>query len=129
MKKIFALLVFVMATVACHGQNAVIEITGEEAELPLAQGFPVVVDCSAVWCGPCKMYAPVYEAAAKKYEGVARFYHVDVDDCVMISYTYQIEALPTTMIFDAEGKLLFRDANAYTAEELDAILRQYLPAK
>ena len=41
----------------------------------------VCVGCTATWCGPCKMMAPIFEAQAEEYKGKMVFVKVDVDDC------------------------------------------------
>ncbi|HEY5523993.1 MAG TPA: thioredoxin [Clostridium sp.] len=59
----------------------------------------VVVDFSATWCGPCKMLAPVFEAASNKMGDKAKFFKVDIDECGNIAQKYRISAVPTMIIF------------------------------
>ena len=59
----------------------------------------VLVDFSAVWCGPCKMLAPIVEELSKDMEGRAKVFKVDVDKSGDIAQRYNITGVPTVMIF------------------------------
>jgi len=58
-----------------------------------------LVDFFAVWCGPCKMLAPVLDEVAKEYEGRAHVVKVDVDELRELASKYQISAVPTIILF------------------------------
>jgi thioredoxin 1 len=62
---------------------------------------PVVVDFFAEWCGPCKAMAPALEEVAK----------IDVDECPDITNRYQIQAMPTLIIFK-DGEIAARHTGA-----------------
>lgn len=62
-----------------------------------------VVDFFATWCGPCKMLAPVFEAASKEVRGKAKFFKVDIDASESIAEKYGIYAVPTMIVFK-DGK-------------------------
>ena len=66
---------------------------------------PVLVDFWAVWCGPCKMVAPVVEELAKEYNGVLKVGKVDVDSNPEMSMKFGIRSIPTIMIFKG-GKVV-----------------------
>ena len=63
----------------------------------------VLVDFFAVWCGPCKMIAPVLEQLSEKYAGKASIYKVDVDESMALAAKYGIQAVPRMILYkDAE---------------------------
>lgn len=67
--------------------------------------LPGVVDFTAVWCGPCKMIAPLIEEMAKEYAGRAVFAKVDVDACPKVATQYSIRSIPTVLFFKG-GKVV-----------------------
>lgn len=60
---------------------------------------PVLVDFWAEWCGPCLALAPVIDEIAKEYGGKARVVKVDVDNAQELAQQYQVEAIPTMIVF------------------------------
>ncbi len=68
---------------------------------------PVLVDFHAVWCGPCKAMNPVIKEVAQSVKGKARVIKVDIDASVQAAQAYQVQAVPTFMIFK-NGKVVWR---------------------
>lgn len=60
---------------------------------------PVLVDFHAEWCGPCKMIAPVVNELSREMKGKARFLKVDVDKNPEAAASYQIQGVPTLIVF------------------------------
>ena len=66
---------------------------------------PVLVDFSAVWCGPCKMLDPIVEELASEWEGKLKVVKIDVDHSPGIAMQYQVLGVPTLMLFvDGESR-------------------------
>ena len=65
----------------------------------LKSSEPVLVDFFAEWCGPCKAMAPALEEVAKEMEGKVKVAKIDVDANPDITTRYQIQAMPTLILF------------------------------
>jgi len=84
-----------------------------------------VVDFWAVWCGPCRMIAPVVEELADTYDGQAKFVKVDVDDQQRYAGQFGIRSIPTLLFFKG-GKVVDQVIGAVPKGTLEAKVKQHL---
>ncbi len=85
---------------------AKIEFTDQNFEQEvLKSDVPVVIDFWAIWCGPCKLVAPIMDELAETYEGRAKIGKLDVDVNQQTAIKYGVRSIPTVLFFkDGEVK-------------------------
>lgn len=77
-----------------------VEITENNFEQEvISSDVPVLIDFWAVWCGPCKMVAPIVEELATEYAGKLKVGKCDVDSNQSIAVKYGIRSIPTLLVF------------------------------
>ena len=64
---------------------------------------PAVIDFYAVWCGPCKVTAPIFESLAEEYDGKIDFYKVDVDKQQELAAMFGIRSIPSLLFIPKKG--------------------------
>jgi thiol-disulfide isomerase/thioredoxin len=97
----------------------------DTAELGLSETGPTVVHFTAVWCGPC---AAVRRVIAQVVADLPQVKHVeiDMDENPAAARRLSVLSLPTTFIFDAQGRQLYRSAGVPKAVDLKAALEPLL---
>ena len=99
---------------------ATINVGEAEFEKLLTDSPILFVDFWAEWCGPCKMFGPVYEAASEKHPDVV-FAKVDTEAEQALAGAAGITSIPTLMAF-RDGILLFRQPGALPAPALEELI-------
>ena len=82
---------------------------------------PVLVDYYAVWCGPCKEYAPIIDKIAREYKGKLKVVRINLDDCPKLAKQYKITSIPDTFIFN-KGQMVYQWLGMSTQEEVESNL-------
>lgn len=88
----------------------------------IAGDKPVLVDFSAEWCGPCKMMTPILDELHKLLPTEVRILKIDVDKSPATASFYQIQSVPTLILFQ-KGKTLWRQSGVIQAGELKKIIQ------
>jgi len=98
-----------------------IELTTDNFDDVIQGNDIVIVDFWASWCGPCKMFAPVFEAAAAKHADIT-FGKVNTENQHAIAAGFQIRSIPTLMIFK-DQIVVFSQPGALPASALETLIQ------
>ncbi|MDO4253914.1 MAG: thioredoxin [Kocuria sp.] len=99
---------------------ATVDITQENLQQTITDNDIVLLDWWADWCGPCKQFAPTFEAASQKHTDIV-FGKVDTEDQQALAASAQISSIPTLMAF-REGILVFSQPGALPESALEQVV-------
>lgn len=113
----------------CHQPLPWIVSAGDRdfAEVVDKSSVPVLVDLWASWCGPCRMVSPALEQLATERAGQLKLVKVDVDANRAVSQRFEVQAVPTLLVFD-NGRVLSRQSGATPIGALRSWLDEVLSA-
>lgn len=100
---------------------ATVDLTEATFEETVTAGGIVLVDWWATWCGPCRMFAPVFEASSQTHPDVVHA-KVDTDAETTLSAAASIRSIPTLMAF-RDGILVFNQAGALPPQSLEQVVQ------
>ena len=101
---------------------SIVELNEATFQAAVEDGKPLIIDFWAPWCGPCRQFAPVFDAAAAKHPEVT-FAKVNTEEEQELSAGLRIRSIPTLMVF-RDNVLLFSQAGALSASQLDELIEQ-----
>jgi len=102
-------------------ENLTIEMLGNRG----SDAKPVVIDFSAEWCGPCKLFAPIFKRVAAAYEDRVDFATVDVDAQPELTTHFDVSNFPSILAIK-DGEVVYRSTGILNEPSLKAVIENLL---
>ena len=107
------------ASLSVSAKN-VVEANDKTFATEIESGY-AIVDFWAVWCGPCRAFAPTFEELSDEYKDLVKFVKVNVDYAPQTAQSYQIKSIPTLILFK-DGKQVEKWIGGRSKADLKAII-------
>lgn len=99
-----------------------IQLTSANLESTIANNEIVLIDFWASWCGPCRMFGPIFEKVAGKHKDIA-FAKCDTEAAPDVASQFGVVSIPTLAVF-RQGVLLFQQAGVVPEAGLEDLIKQ-----
>lgn len=99
-----------------------IQLTSANLESTIANNEIVLIDFWASWCGPCRMFGPIFEKVAGKHQDIA-FAKCDTEAAPDVASQFGVVSIPTLAVF-RQGVLLFQQAGVVPEAGLEDLIKQ-----
>ena len=101
-----------------------LQITTENFENEVLKSeIPVVIDFWATWCGPCRMFGPIFEKVGAEMEGVVKFGKLNVDEEGSLAQMFRVMSIPTMILFK-DGKPVKKSVGLIGKDKLREFLAE-----
>jgi thioredoxin 1 len=105
---------------------SVVHVSDSNFETEIVQSSkPVLLDFSAVWCGPCKALSPIVEDLAREYDGQIKVAKLDIDESPETASRFSIRGVPTVIVFK-NGREVARQIGLVKKPQLVALFQDHL---